>query len=97
MATYVSLMHFTDKGMQAVKDTVKRADAFRAAAKAHGVTVKEMLWVQGKYDVVTITEGPDETVMSALLLDIMKNGNVRGQTLRGMNAHEMTAVIGKMS
>jgi uncharacterized protein with GYD domain len=29
MATYVSLMNFTDEGIRKIKDTPKRADAFK--------------------------------------------------------------------
>ena len=43
MATYVCLVHFTEKGLHDIKDTVKRADAFKHLAKSHGAEVKEFL------------------------------------------------------
>ena len=96
MATYIALMNFTEQGARAVKDTVKRAEAYRAAAKAVGANVKELLWTQGQYDVIAITEGPDEAALTALLIETMRGGNVRSQTLRAMNAAEMSAIIGKL-
>jgi uncharacterized protein with GYD domain len=36
-----------------------RADAFKEMAKTFGVTVKELVWTQGRYDIVTIVEAPD--------------------------------------
>ena len=47
MATYVVLLNFTDQGIRNVKDTTKRADAFKEVAKSAGVTVKEMYWTLG--------------------------------------------------
>ena len=39
MAWYVVLAKFTDQGMRAVKETPKRAKAFRETAGALGVTI----------------------------------------------------------
>jgi len=97
MPTFVVLGHFTDQGIRNIKDTTKRAEAFRAAAKAHGVTVKELFWTQGKYDLVTIVEGPDETAIAALGLNAAKLGNIRSQTLRAFNAAEMEKILEKVS
>ena len=60
MATYVVLAKFTDQGIRNAKESPKRADAFKGMAKTFGVTVKELVWTQGHYDIVTIVEAPDE-------------------------------------
>jgi uncharacterized protein with GYD domain len=52
MPTYVRLSNFTEQGMKNIKDTAKRAEAFKKAAKEAGITIKELLWTQGQYDVV---------------------------------------------
>jgi hypothetical protein len=54
MATYVVLSQFTDQGVRGVKDSPKRAAAFKAAAKTAGATVKAFYWTLGKYDMVSI-------------------------------------------
>ncbi|MBV8444047.1 MAG: GYD domain-containing protein [Hyphomicrobiales bacterium] len=96
MPTYVVLSHFTEQGIKSVKDTVKRSEAFKTAAKAAGVTVKEILWVQGQYDVVTILEGPDEAI-AALGLSVAKLGNISSQTLRGFTTADMEKILAKVS
>ena len=60
MVTYVVLSKFTDQGIRNVKESPKRAEAFKQMAKTLGVTVKEIFWTQGRYDIVTIVEAPDE-------------------------------------
>ena len=97
MATYVTLYNFTEKGAHEIKDTVKRTEAAKAAAKQLGVTIKEVLWLQGQYDLVVISEGSDEIGMNALGLNTVKLGNVRGQTMRAFAAGEMAKILEKVA
>ncbi len=96
MVTYVVLGNFTDQGARNVKDSPKRADAFKEMAKTFGVTVKEIVWTQGRYDVVTVLEAPDETAAMSLSLSLSALGNVRTETLRAFSAADMTEIVGKM-
>ena len=97
MAMFVTLATFTDKGIGAIKDTTKRADAFRELAKAHGATVKELLWTMGAFDIVSIVEAPDEMAMTSLTLALGKSGNIRGQTLRAFSQADMGKILAKVN
>ena len=92
MATYISLVKFTDQGIRSVKDSPKRAEAVKAAAKKLGVTVKDIYWTVGHYDLVTVMEGDDEAVTTTLL-KIGTLGNVRSETLRAFSAAEMGRIL----
>lgn len=96
MVTYVVLGNFTDQGARNVKDSPKRADAFKEMAKTFGVTVKEIVWTQGRYDVVTVLEAPDEAAAMSLSLSLSALGNVRTETLRAFSAADMKQIVGKM-
>jgi uncharacterized protein with GYD domain len=96
MPTYIMLANFTDQGIRNVKDSPKRADVFKNAAKKAGATVKEVFWTLGQYDVVAIVEAPDDVSMTAVGLGIGKLGNVRTQTLRAFSAADMKNILGKM-
>ena len=97
MATYVMLANFTEQGIRNVKDSVKRAEAFKESAKAAGVTVKDLYWTLGAYDIVATAEAAAEMAITALGLSLAKAGNVRTQTLRAFGSKEMTAILGKVS
>jgi uncharacterized protein with GYD domain len=97
MPTYVTLANFTDQGVRNAKDTLKRAEAFKEMAKKHGVTVKDIYWTQGQYDIVSITEASDELAATALALTIGGLGNIRTQTLRAFSADDMKTIIGKIA
>jgi uncharacterized protein with GYD domain len=96
MATYIMLGKFTEQGIRNVKDTAKRAEAVRTMAKKVGVTVKELYWTLGKFDVATILEAPDEASMTAFGLSVGALGNVRTQTLRAFTAEEIGPILKKI-
>lgn len=87
MASFVTLVNFTDQGIRNVKESPARYEAFKAAAESVGVSVKSALWTQGAYDLVIITEGNEDAQM-ALSLKTASLGNVRTQTLRGYSIGE---------
>jgi uncharacterized protein with GYD domain len=96
MVTYVVLAKFTEQGVRNVKDSPKRADAFKEMAKTFGVTVKEIVWTQGRYDIVTLVEAPDESAAMSLNLSLAALGNVRTETMRAFSAAEMMKIVGNM-
>ncbi len=96
MATFISLLNFTDQGIRNVKQSPDRAEKFKEMANKVGVTVKDEYWTVGSYDLVTILEGPDDETVSSLLLSVGSLGNVRTQTLRAFSGDEMKGTIAKM-
>ena len=96
MATFIVLGNFTDQGVRSIKDSPKRAKAFGDLAKKFGITVKDIYWTQGQYDLAAILEAPDEMTVSALVLSNAALGNLRGQTLRAFTREEIGAIVNKM-
>jgi uncharacterized protein with GYD domain len=93
MPHYVLLMNWTEQGARTFKDSVDRAEAARTALAARGVTLGDIYWTIGPYDLVCITEAPDDASVSAALLALSAQGNLRTTTLRGFTADEFRAVI----
>ncbi|MFZ0068350.1 MAG: GYD domain-containing protein [Pseudolabrys sp.] len=96
MITYVVLATFTDQGVKNAKDSPKRAEAFKQMAKTFGVTAKEIFWTQGRYDIVTVIEAPDELSATALNLSLSALGNIRTESLRAFSSADMMKIVGKM-
>jgi uncharacterized protein with GYD domain len=97
MATYIVLASFTDQGIRNVKETTRRADAVKEAAKKFGITAKEFYWTMGSRDVVVIFDAPDDASMTALNMSIGSAGNVRTETLRAFTRDEMNGVLAKVT
>ena len=96
MITYIGLLSFTEKGVQAIKDTTKRAAAAREAAKKFGVNIREMLWTMGEYDMVCVLEAEDEHALAAFNLATAMQGNLRSHSLRAYPAGEMDKILAKL-
>ena len=96
MVTYVVLAKFTDQGAKTAKDSPKRAEAFKQMAKTFGVTVKDIFWTQGRYDIVTVVEAPDELSATALNLSLSALGNIRTESLRAFSSAEMMNIVAEM-
>jgi uncharacterized protein with GYD domain len=96
MATYVSLIQFTDQGIRNIKDTAKRGEAAIAEAEKMGMKIVEEFWTMGAYDVVVLFEAPDDETMSVFTLQIGALGNVKSQTLRAFRRNEMEAILAKI-
>jgi uncharacterized protein with GYD domain len=97
MAKYVLLLHYTDQGLRDVKDTTKRASAFRdKVAPQLGVKVSEVLWTLGQYDLVILAEAANDEAMAACALSLAKLGNVKIQTLRAFQSSEVDDLLSKV-
>lgn len=93
MATYISLVQFTDKGIQGAKQTTQRVAAWAAKVQSMGVTIKQMYWTLGQYDQVCIFEAPDDETAASVLLAADMLGNIRTQTMRAFTASEMEKIL----
>jgi len=96
MAKYIALASFTDQGIRNVKETVKRADAVREAARQYGCEMSQIYWTLGAYDLVTIIDAQDEASATAFAMAIGSAGNVRTQTLRAFTREDMAGIVGKL-
>lgn len=96
MATFISLVNFTQQGIRDFKTSPDRAAKFKSMAQKAGATVKEIYWTIGGHDAVVIMEAPDDETATAVMLSLGSLGNVRTQTLRGFNSSEMEEIIFKV-
>ena len=97
MATFIVLTNFTDQGARSIKDSPKRAQAFKNLAKKLGANVKQIYYTLGRYDIVSVVEAPDVATITSVCLSVGALGNVRTQTLQAFSVEEMTDMIGKMA
>ena len=96
MATYLTLINFTDQGIRNIKDTANRASHYKELATKLGCRSRRFWWTQGQYDVVSVVDAPDEACMTALVMSVGKLGFIRTQTLRALSAAELAPIMDKV-
>ncbi len=94
MPTYVTLFNWTDQGIRTATDTIERVErGAELAEQKYGVSLGQIYWTVGPYDLVSVFEAPDDQSMSAFLLELGSAGNVRTTTLRAYSREEMSGII----
>lgn len=82
MPTYVMLAQWTDHGMHAVKDSVRRYDAAKKLLADMGGDFKAFYLTLGNYDLIGVYEAPDDAVATRFMLQLGQLGFIRAQTLK---------------
>src|SRR5687767_15109307 len=90
--TYLSLLTFTDQGMQNIAESPKRAAAWRQQLESSGIKVVAQLWTAGAYDGLLILQGDSEQKLLAALAQLAAQGNVRTHSLRAFDADEFSRI-----
>ena len=93
MATFICLVSFTEEGFRNLKETRRRADAFKQSARKKGISITHTYWTIGRYDILHIFEAPDVAAAASVAFALGSMGNVRTETLRAFNRDEMAKVL----
>ena len=95
MPHYISLVKWTDQGIRNVKESPKRADmVLRMAEKLGGKM--QLFYTMGDYDIVALTEAPNDETAMQLLLQIGTIGSVRTTTMKAWTQDEAAKVVAKL-
>jgi uncharacterized protein with GYD domain len=95
MAKYVTLLSWTEQGVRNYADTVKRAEAGTAMFARMGGKLTDLYWTLGPYDLVGISEFPDDETATAAMLALSSAGNVRTTTMRAFDRAEVARIVAK--
>ena len=96
MATYVSLIRYTEQGIRTIKESPARLDAAKKAFQAAGGEIKQFFLAMGKYDIVIISEGSSDEVAAAMALGLGSLGNIRTETMRVFPEADFRKIVGSI-
>jgi uncharacterized protein with GYD domain len=93
MATYISLIKFTQQGITSIKEGPARLDAGSDTLKSFGSELKAFYLTMGSYDIVAISEASDDASAAKVALAIGAAGNVTTETLRAFTEDEYREIV----
>src|SRR5712692_5173602 len=93
MATYITLLKYTEQGIKTIKESPSRLEKARQLLKSLGGELKSFHLVQGRYDAIVISEAPDDEVAAKFALASGSQGNVRTETTRAFTEEEYRRII----
>lgn len=96
MPHYITLLRYTQKGAENIKQGPSRLDAAKKAIEAGGGKLKGFYLTLGQYDAVAIAEFKNEEAAAKLTLITASQGNVRSETLRAFTEEEYRKLIASL-
>lgn len=88
MASYLSLLNWTQKGAENAEESANRIETFKAAVAAGGGRLVFFYMLMGEYDFATLIEAEDATVAARILIKLNELGNVESTTMRAFTEEE---------
>lgn len=93
MPTYVSLVEFTQDGIENIADSPDRLDDARALAEELGGEITDFYLTFGGYDIVVVSEFPDDETYARFALTVASRGAVSTETLKAFPEDEYRDVV----
>ena len=96
MPVYVSLLRFTQQGVEAVKEQGSRMDRIKEAYRAAGGELIAYYATMGRYDGIAVYRMRDDAAAATFCLATMARGNVRSETMRAFEESEYREILGNL-
>ena len=96
MPLYISLINYTQQGIENMKDGPDRLETARRAIENAGGELTAFFLTMGQYDAVAITELPNDEVAATVVLAVAGQGNISTQTMRAFSEDEYRAIVANL-
>ena len=96
MPTYITLIKYTQKGVENMKESPSRLDAAKALFKSMGAEIKAFYLTMGQYDAIVISEIPDEETGMKLAITLGAAGAIRTEGFRAFDEDEYRKIIAEL-
>lgn len=93
MPTYISLVDFTQQGIEAIDDAPARLDDAKDAATDLGGELREFYLTFGSHDIVTVSAFPDDESYAKWALTVARRGTVSTETLKAFTESEYRDIV----
>ena len=96
MSKYISLIKYTAKGIEKIKESPKRHDAFKNLCESMGAKLENFYLTLGRYDIVLIVDAPDPETAAKILLATASGGAVSTETLQAFSEADYRKIISEL-
>src|SRR3954453_4718657 len=96
MPLYVALVTYTDRGMQAVRDSPRRLDQAKAQLAEMGGRFQAVYMTMGAHDLVLVYGGPDDAIAARFSLGLGLLGKVRTTTRKAIPEAAFREIIASL-
>jgi uncharacterized protein with GYD domain len=97
MPKYISLVKYTPKGVENVKDSPSRLDAVKQLCESMDARVEGFYLTMGRYDMILIMDAPNVETAAKIILQITSQGSVSTETFPAFPEEEYKKIISELS
>jgi uncharacterized protein with GYD domain len=92
----MTLIRYAQQGIQSIKDSPTRLDTAKVLYKSLGAEIKSFYLAMGRYDVIVVSEAPDDETATKLVLTIGSGGAIQTETFRIFTEGEYRKLISEL-
>jgi uncharacterized protein with GYD domain len=96
MAKYISLVKYTSKGIENVKQSPSRFDDFKKLCESMGAKVEGFYLTMGRCDMLLILDAPNPATVAKIILATTSRGAVSTETLQAFSEAEYRKIISEL-
>ena len=96
MAKYISLVKYTTKGVENIKESPNRLDAVKKLCESMGAKVEGFFLTMGRYDIILIVDAPNPETVAKVVLTTTSGGAVSTETLHAFPEEEYRKIISEL-
>jgi len=96
MAKYISLVKYTAKGVENIKESPNRLDAVKQLCESMGAKVEGFYLTMGRYDLIMIVDAPNPETVAKIVLTTPSGGAVSTETLPAFPEEEYRKIISEL-
>ncbi len=96
MPKFISLVNYTSKGIEAIKESPNRLDAVKQLCEHMGAKVDAFYLTMGRYDIIIVVDAPDAETAAKIILSIGSRGSVNTETFQAFPEDEYRKLISEL-
>jgi uncharacterized protein with GYD domain len=96
MSTYMTFIMYTQQGIESIRDSPVRLDTAKELYKSLGAEIKSFYLAMGRFDVIVISEAPDDKTATKHAMTVASTGAIRTETFRIFTEEEYRKLISEL-
>jgi len=93
MPKYISLVKYTQKGIENIKESPSRLDGFKKLCESVGAKLEGFYLTMGRYDLMVIVDAPNSEAIAKIALTTASRGAISTETLQAFTEDEYRKII----
>jgi uncharacterized protein with GYD domain len=93
MPKFITLARYSKQGLEKIKESPNRLDAFKMLCESMGAKVDAFYLTTGRYDMIVIVDAPNTETIAKIALTTASKGALTTETLQAFPEQDYRKII----